>query len=131
MVALNLVALAIVGYSLFAPVELDIIYNEPFPVSPTVVQRGEYLSWEVEYSKTNDHPATIHRNIICGDNLITLTSSETNAPRTERKTVTGGTIVPEKTSLGVCYVELIATYHINSFREIVRSMRTQDFTVIE
>jgi len=127
-----LFATAVVAVLLFAPVELDIIYNEPFPVYPSEVKRGEEITWIVEFSKTNSHPATINRTIVCADgNLVTLSASETNVPMTERMIAVGGVTIPEKTSLGVCYTELVATYHINPLRNIEKTMRTQNFTVIE
>jgi hypothetical protein len=132
LLCVNLFATAVVAVLLFAPVELDIIYNEPFPVYPSEVKRGEEITWIVEFSKSNTFPATINRTIICADgNLVTLTSSETNVPKTERMIAVGGAVIPEKTSLGVCYTELVATYHINPLRNIEKTMRTQNFTVIE
>lgn len=130
--SVNLLAAIYLFYMLAFPVQLDVIHNEPFPVYPTEIKKGEEIFWEVEYSKTNNFPATINRNIICEDgNLITLASDEVNAPQAVRKIAKGSAFIPNKTSLGKCYVELAATYHINPLRNETKSYKTTTFNVIE
>jgi hypothetical protein len=129
---INLAVVIWLFYLLAFPVRLDIIHNEPFPVYPEVVAIGQEIVWEVEFTKTNNYPATINRNIICADgNLVTLSSDETNVPESDRRIAKGSAFIPRKTSLGVCYIELKATYHINPIRDIQRTYVTRNFRVIE
>jgi hypothetical protein len=119
-------------YLLAFPVRLDIVYNEPFPVYPDVVKKGEELTWVVEFSKSNNYPAILNRNILCADgNLVTLAPLETNVPPTERNKAIFSINIPEKSSLGECYLSVTATYHINPIRTIQRTYVTEVFTVIK
>lgn len=129
---LNVAALLVIGYLMFAPVQLAEIYNEPFPVIPQEVKRGETVSFVVEFNKTKQYRVTSHRSIICADgNLVTLSqTSSTNAPL-GKHTATIELVIPDKVSIGSCYIQLENTYHINPMRDEHRDMRTQDFTVIE
>lgn len=118
-------------YLMAFPVTVDVIHNEPFTVYPEVVKRGEMISWEVEFTKTNPYPATLNRSIVCDDDtLIPLTSQITNFPQGDRQIAKGDVIIPEKTSAGVCHIELQATYHINPVRNIEKGYTTKDFLVI-
>lgn len=129
--ALNLISLMIVIGALLVPVELPEIYNEPFPVSPKVVQRGEVLTYVIEYNKTEMMQVDTHKNIICNDgNLVTMAPTHTAAP-TGKHRVEVDVTIPEKTSLGVCHIEITNTYHVNALRDENRTMQTQEFTVIE
>ena len=129
---INLGAVVWLFYTLAFPVQIAVLHNEPFPVYPSEVKRGEEISWKVELTKTNDYRATVNRNIVCADgNLVTLARSETNAPLGERIILNGSVTVPLKTSLGECYIEITPTYHINPLRDITKSYRTQSFNVIE
>ena len=86
---LAFVVSAYVSWLFLAPVSLDVVYNHPFPIYPAEVSVGETLYWEVEYSKDNTYTANINRNIICGDDLVTLSPESTNVPQTEKSLVTG------------------------------------------
>jgi len=128
--SVNLFAVCWLFYQMFYQPQLDIIHNEPFPVRPASVERGGVIQWEIEYTKTNDFPATIHRNIICEDgNLVTLASSVTNAPKGNHLKAINQLEVPLKTSLGVCYMELTADYEINNLRTVSRTYISQPFIV--
>ena len=120
-----------VAWLFLAPVHLDGVYNEPFPVYPAEVSVGETLYWEVEYSKDNDYTVDINRNIICGDDLVTLAPESTNVPQTERSLVTGSVVIPSKAGVGTCFVELRAEYHINKLRTIQKTFKTQEFDIIQ
>lgn len=129
--AFNLLALLIMGWMLYAPIQLAEVYNEPFPVRPTEVHLGEDLEFQVHFKKTGDYAVTSNRNIICDDgNLVTLAPKESNAPKGEYKTWTSVTI-PQKASVGECYLEMTNTYYINALRTEERELRTQSFTIIE
>lgn len=128
---LNFVALLGVGYLMFWPVELAEVYNEPFPVRPAEVKRGGELEFYVHFKKTKQYQVTSNRNIICADgNLVTLAPNKSHSPLGEHKTWTSITI-PQKASLGTCYLQLENTYHINPIRTLHRELRTQDFTIVE
>lgn len=129
--SLNLVSLMVVIWALLVPVELPEIYNEPFPVSPAIVAKGEVLTYTIEYNKTHMMQVDTHKNIICEDgNLVTMAPTHTAAP-TGTHRVDIDVTIPEKTSLGVCHIEITNTYHVNALRDENRTMQTQDFTVIE
>jgi hypothetical protein len=118
-----------VAWLLLAPVQLDEVHNEPFPVHPTELHKGDTIFWEIEYSKNNPYKAFINRNIICGDNLVTLAPEETDAPWGYRIVAKGEVVLPEKVSIGTCYIELKATYEINKLRDIQKTFRTQEFII--
>ena len=128
----NFFAVVWLFYMLAFPVRLDVIHNEPFPVYPKELKRGEQINWEVEFTKTNDFPATINRTIVCQDGgVFLLAPEETNAPQGDRSVAKGGVVLPQNVSSGKCHVEFGATYHINPIRDIQRSYKTQTFNVIE
>ena len=129
---INIMLLVAASYLMFWPVKLAVIYNEPFPVESYEVARGETLYFTIEFSKSRSYRVISHRSIICEDgNLITLSNSyaDTNAP-VGRHTVTIGILIPEKSSLGKCYIQLENTYEINPLRTEYRTMRTQNFVII-
>ena len=130
---LNIFVLVGLYYLMFWPVPLAEIYNEPFPVTPQEVKRGETLYFTIDFEKRSHYTVTSHRAIICKDgNLVTLANhtSNTHAPL-GRHQATIGINLPDKVSNGECYIQLENTYDINPLREEHRTMRTQDFTVIE
>ena len=128
---INTAILLWVGWLLFSPAPLPIIYNEPFPLDKTEVKRGEEISYYIELNKTDDYDAVLNRNIICDDgNLVTMAPGSSQVPTGEQKvwvTVT----VPMKTSLGTCHLELNNVYKINSLRHETLNLRTQDFIVTD
>ena len=128
---INTAILLWVGWLLFSPAPLPIIYNEPFPLDKTEVKRGEEISYYIELNKTADYDAVLNRNIICDDgNLVTMAPGSSQVPTGEQKvwvTVT----VPMKTSLGACHLELTNVYKINPLRNETLNLRTQDFIVTD
>lgn len=127
----NVLILVVVGVLLFAPVRLPIIYNEPFPVSPREVRRGETLYYTMEVDKREQYAVDVHKNIVCDDgNLVTLAPTKTNIPL-GRRTITPEVIIPMKASLSTCHIEIENTYHINPLRNETLEMRTQDFIIIK
>ena len=129
--ALNIAILLVVGWMLFWPAPLPIIYNEPFPLDKQEVKRGEQISYLIHLRKTADYDAELNRNIVCDDgNLVTLASQNSHVPQGEHQiwvTIT----VPQKTSLGTCHLEMMNTYKINPIRNEYLSLRSQDFVVTE
>lgn len=126
---LNLGLLVWVGYMLFWPVQLAEIYNEPFPVYPQVVERGDTLMYEIEFNKTKQYRVAANKNIICEDgNLVTLAPTESDAPLGKHKAV-GSIVIPEKASSGDCYLQFDNTYYVNALRSVHREMRTQSFII--
>ena len=129
MLGFNIAVLLVVGYMFFHPVDLAVIYNEPFPVEPKEVQRGEKVSYDIHYNKPKQYRVQSDKNIICEDgNLVTLAPVSSNSPVGEYS-VTVSVKVPEKTSLGSCFIQIQNTYYINAFRTVDKTMRTQDFIV--
>lgn len=120
-----------IAYMLFFPATIPEVLNSPYPVSPLEVKRGEEISYTIHYIKTVNMPVVGNRNIICADgNLVTLAPITTNAPLGEN--MAQGTItIPEKTSLGECYIDFNVSYDVNPLRTEHRNYRTETFTVIE
>ena len=119
------------SYLLLEPFDEPLV-TEPFPVlnENKEVQRGGVLYYQIEFTKYQDVPVTSHKNIICADgNLVTLATTNTDAPVGVHKVV-GEITIPEKTSLGECYVQFKTTYHINQFKEEQRERTTEVFNVI-
>jgi hypothetical protein len=127
---LNVIVLAIAGYLLFGPVKYTVIYNEPFPVTPGTVKRGEDLTYTIEYEKFKHYGVVTEQAMICADgNLVTLAPRTTNLPL-GRHTVTHTVTVPNKASFTTCYIELKQTITINRIRVTHTVMRTQSFSII-
>ena len=129
--ALNFAILAVVGYMLFYPAPLPVVYNEPFPLDKSVVERGEQISYLIHLNKIADYTAKLNRNIVCDDgNLVTLAPQESRVAQGEHKIWVSVT-VPMKTSLGTCHLEMNNAYEINPLRTEYVDMRSQDFVVTE
>lgn len=127
---LNFIFVGSIGYMLFSPVRLPIIYNEPFPVSSKTIHKGETLTYTIELNKRKPYTAERYRNIICADgNLVTLSPERSNLPL-GRQSVELEIIIPQKASFSTCYLELRYVYRINGLRTETQVMHTQDFTII-
>lgn len=128
---INIVAIAIVGWLLFHPVQLPIVYNQPFPTDKQEVKVGEEISYLIEINKTENRQVTINRNIICDDgSLVSMVPITSDIPL-GKQNVWFSFIVPLKTSFGKCYLEMKNIYRINPVREEKLTFRTQEFTVIK
>lgn len=134
----NFIVMLVAGWLMFIPVNLAEVYNEPFDVFPAEVQRGDTITFAVEFYKTDNYRVESTRAIICDDgNLVTLAvpNSTDGTVRSSvsqgRHTATVEITIPEKTSLGKCHVELNNTYYVNPLRTLYRTMETKDFTVYE
>lgn len=127
----NLLVIAGAAGLLFWPAHLPIIYNEPFPVRPEVVYKGDTLFYTMELRKDSQYNADWNRNIICEDgNLVTLSPQHTDMP-IGKQTVTGSIVIPQKASFSVCYLQLEVSYQVNPLRREHQTMRTQSFTIVK
>jgi hypothetical protein len=127
---LNVITLVIAGVLLFWPAQLPIIYNEPFPVYPEVVHKGETLTFTMEVNKRKQYTVDVHKNIVCEDgNLVTLAPAHTNIPL-GRQTVRPEVVIPTKASYSTCYIEITSVYEVNPLRSETQVMRTQSFKII-
>lgn len=119
-----------IGWLLFEPFqEPDVV--QPFKVlnENKEVQRGGILYYEIEFRKYQEVPVSSTQNIICKDNnLVTLAPTHTNAPLGSHKTV-AEIVIPNKTSLGECYVAFENIYHVNKLKDVTRQRETEWFTV--
>lgn len=130
LLCLNVIVLLIAAFLLFFPTSLPIVYNEPFPVYPTEVKKGETLTYTMVVNKRKQYQVDIHKNIVCEDgNLVTLASTKTNIPL-GKQTIHPEVIIPSKASYSTCYIEIISTYHVNPLRNEVQTMRTQTFKIV-
>lgn len=126
----NVITLLTAAYFLFYPAQLPIIYNEPFPVSPQEVKKGEVLTYEMHVNKRKQYTVDIHKNIVCEDgNLVTLASNKTNIPL-GKQTIRLEVIIPIKASFSTCYIEINSVYQVNPLRSETQTMRTQTFKII-
>lgn len=131
MLLFNFIIVGVLGYMLFWPVKFPIIYNEPFPVSPSVVTRGEDITYTIEFEKFKEHRVDVFQNIICEDgNLVTLAPAKSSFPL-GRHTIDVTITVPQKASVSTCYIELKSNYEINAIRIEHKTMRTQSFQIIK
>lgn len=130
MLIANIIVLAIAAFLLFWPAQLPTIYNEPFPVYPPEVKKGETLTYTMEVNKRKQYSVDIHKNIVCEDgNLVTLAPVKTNIPL-GRQTVRPEVIIPAKASFSTCYIEITSVYEVNPLRNETQIMRTQNFKII-
>lgn len=131
MMLLNLAMLIGVAYMMFWPFPLTEVLNEPFPVEPYEIQRGDTITVFVEFEKYRDYPVELNKNIICNDgNLVTLAPSTSQAP-TGHHDISIEITIPQKVSDGTCHFEFRNTYHINPLRQETLIRESQDFVVIE
>ena len=129
--ALNVGFLLFGGFLAFGPVNLADVKNEPFPVRPYEVKRGETLEYFVHFEKFRTYDAISNRNIICDDgNLVTMSPKPSSAPIGEHETWTS-IVVPQKVSDGRCYLQMENTYYINPLRTEHRTLRTDYFFVVK
>lgn len=134
-------AFIVLGYFtflLFQPFKEPIIYTHPFEVvnENKEVKRGEKLYYQVDFEKRQDVSVTSYNNIVCQDgNLVTLVPQSTIVQNTRapvgRQLVTDFKIIPEKTSLGECKIEIEVVYHVNRLKDVHRHRETEWFTVYE
>jgi hypothetical protein len=127
---LNVITLVIAGVLLFWPASLPIIYNEPFPVYPAEVKKGETLTYTMVVNKRKQYTVDIHKNIVCEDgNLVTLANTSTNIPL-GKQTIRPEVIIPTKASYSTCHIEITSVYEVNPLRSESQVMRTQSFKII-
>lgn len=130
MLIANVAILVVAAFLLFAPAQLPIVYNEPFPVYPQVVKKGEVLTYTMDVNKRKRYTVDIHKNIVCEDgNLVTLASTKTNVPL-GRQVIKPEVIIPQKASFSTCYIEINSVYEVNPLRIETQSMRTQSFRIV-
>jgi hypothetical protein len=107
---------------------IDVV--QPYKIVSKVVKRGGVLTYEVEYKKYTNSPAIVYRNIICEDgNLVTLAPIESNVPKGDHKLVRSDVMVPMKTSLGECRLDVTLDYHVNMFRHKIYNFESESFEV--
>lgn len=127
---LNGIVVAMAGILLFYPAQLPIVYNEPFPVYPTVVHKGGALTYTMDVDKRKQYTVDIHKNIVCEDgNLVTLAPQKTNIPLGRQK-ISPEVIIPNKASFSTCYIEIVSVYEVNPLRSETQTMRTQNFRIV-
>ena len=120
-----------VFYLLLAPFHEPNI-AQPFKVEPKVVKRGEAITVTVEVEKFADYQMEGTRTINCEDgNLVTLTSGSVSAPIGKSVIATRPVIVPEKTSLGMCKMVLVARYKVTPLKYEVITYESESFEVVE
>lgn len=129
----NVVFLLVMGYMMFWPIQLSDILNEPFPVTPAEVQRGDTISFDIHFIKHEHYEVHSTRSIICDDgNLVTLANpvESTNVPLGEH---IGSLelIIPKKVSNGNCHVELTNEYCANPLNCVERVLKSESFFVYE
>jgi hypothetical protein len=130
LLVLNVITLVIAGVLLFWPASLPIVYNEPLPVYPEVVHKGDTLTFVMEVNKRKQYTVDVHKNIVCEDgNLVTLADARTNIPL-GRQTVKPEVIIPQKASYSTCFIEITSVYEVNPLRSETQVMRTQNFKII-
>lgn len=130
MLLLNFIVVGVFAYLLFWPTQLPIIYNEPFPVSPKEIKKGEVLTITMEVNKRKQYTVDVHKNIVCNDgNLVTLAPNKTSIPL-GTNTIEVEIIIPTKASFSTCHVEFENEYKINALRIEHQKMVTQSFKII-
>lgn len=121
-----------VFYLLIYPIKTIEVLNEPMPVIPQQVKRGEDFSVEVHYIKYVEADIHTDRSIECEDgNLVTLTPINRNFPLGENTIIINHTTIPEKTSLGMCKLVYVVHYKLNPLRTVVNKFETDWFEVIK
>ena len=103
-----------------------------FKTSTDTVKKGEELEVTFYYQKYYPVDGDTIRALICGDNLVTLSTIDTDLPTTEGITkVVASVEIPEKTSDGICYLTYTTRRRLNPLRTYTETFRSNDFNVIE
>jgi hypothetical protein len=117
-------------YWQFYPYKVLVFNNEKFPMIQTQVHAGDMLTYEADYCKYMDLPATVTRHIING---FDYTMPSTITDRTMGcHVINVSFILPKETPTGKGYrAEVIYKYEINPLRTIIIKHSTVDFEVLE
>ena len=138
---LNTVSLVVVGcaflmigaflFLLLYPFETTDVYS--FRVLGAPLHRGDVVTTEIHFTKHNEYDITATRDITCDDgNLVTLTPLVANLPKGEHMLVVDALpALPDKTSIGMCQLNIHISYHINHMREVHSTFSTEPFQVVE
>lgn len=127
---INFFVVLVAAFLLFYPAQLPIVYNEPFPVYPTEVHKGDTITYTMEVNKRKQYTVNVHKNILCEDgNLVTLAPTKTNIPL-GRQTIHPEVIIPNKASFSTCFIEIVSVYEVNPLRTETQVMRTQNFKIV-
>jgi hypothetical protein len=128
------VLLVWVNYSLFWPVKTLVInnYSTPGLVATTALtfQRGDPISYKLDYCKYTTIPAVVTRTLIDGQ-IITLSNSNGYLPTGCHTTIVETSIIPDSIAPGTYYLDMVLRYSINPFRTEVVHYRTNEFEVVK
>lgn len=103
-----------------------------FETLDNTVKRGEIVEFAFYYQKHYQVEGETSRSLICGDNLITLTSFKSNLDTSDKiESVIGRVEIPEKASLGECYLTYTTTRTLNPIRTYTERFESDIFLVIE
>ena len=96
------------------------------------VRRGDNINFTFYYQKHYSVSGETIRELICGDNLITLTPFKTDLPVSDEvQTVVGVVEIPEKASLGECYLVYTTQRELNPLRAYTERFESNMFNIKE
>lgn len=116
----------LVNYWLFYPYKVIEFKNLPFPIQSTV-ERGQFISYDVEFCKFIDSGAVVTRSFVDGI-IYTVPDIVTNQKkgcRTNKIEV----YVSKTLSPGDYFIKGVYKYKVNPIREIFVTTTTQHFTI--
>lgn len=119
-------------YQQVKPVHIYENIDQPFKVlnENKVVYKGEPLIFEIHYIKNNEYPTDSTKTIECDDgNLVTIVGDSKVLPKGENTLISKNTIIPQKTSNGMCRLVFINVYKVGPLREEVLRLETEYFEV--
>ena len=102
--------------------------KSPAHVWTPVVRAGDVMTYEVDYCKYTDNPATVSRQIVDGT-TITFTPM---VSLTEKgcDVVNASIIIPEYVSSGTYRLVVHLSYKMNSIRVIEKRFETEEFKIV-
>lgn len=127
---INLAVVIIVGWFLFAPLDLTEIHNDPYPVWPASVMPGDTIYYEVEFTKYINYRVKTTKTIICTNGFYrSLPNAVTEAP-VGHHIIDAETVIPDDMPAGECYIQFNSDAHINPIRVEELDSRTESFNII-
>jgi hypothetical protein len=115
-------------YLLFWPVK--IIDIEHFQTIRSEYHPGDVFDYSLKYSKHIDLPGIVIRSFEDGI-VYQLPSTRTQNPLGDHSVINASLKVPDCLPAGEYVMRMSVIYHVNAFRDITYSMKSNKFKVVE
>lgn len=116
-------------YLFFYPFKTIEFASNSFTTVKTEYRQGEIFTYRVAYQKYLDSPAKVIRSFVNGI-VYQLPIVITNNPKGVQDFINASVQIPEELPPGTYHMEMTVIYQVNSFREIIHKVSTNNFQVL-